>query len=181
MACYMGRNKPDRLSIELEVGAVEMNDKFMKILVTSGVIVLVFGKAKAAGKVKSSVPYSALIDRLALELGVNGCLVAAVIKKESDFIPDAVNPSDPSYGLGQITLPTAQQFRAETTKAELFDPEVNIKIMCQFISWLEKNGAGMPGAISAYNTGLQGWRIGNVPNPPNYSEIIKGYMEDLCA
>jgi len=176
----MSRKKPDRLSIELEVGDVEVTDKWMKILITSGVIVLVFGKAKGQGRVKPSVPYSALINRYALENGVNGCLVAAVIKKESDFIPDAVNPSDPSYGLGQITLPTAQQFRAETTKAELFDPQINIELMCKFIAWLEKNGAGMPGAISAYNTGLQGWRIGNVPNPPNYSEIVKGFMEDLC-
>lgn len=174
-------NHNDRLELTLEIEDCEMTDKGVKIVIAGGVGFLVLKSLFGATQLRESVPFRVLITEYANRNNVSPCLVAAVIKKESDFDPTAVNPSDPSYGLGQITLPTANQFREGTTKLDLFDPEINIKIMCQFISWLSKRGATMPGAISAYNTGLAGWQAGHTPNPPNYSAIVKGFMEDLCS
>jgi len=173
--------KDGRLSLEIEISDYEMTDQGIKFVIGGVVAVLVFSKAAAGtGELKGTVPFRDLIRRYSKLHSLDPCLVAAVIKKESDFDPNAVNPNDPSYGLGQITLPTAGQFRVGVTKAMLFLPEVNIEIMCQFIAWLRAQGVPLPGAISAYNTGFAGWKAGHKPNPPNYSEIVIGFMKGLC-
>ena len=177
------QEKDGRLKLEIEVSEVEMTDRGIKFVIGGVVAVLVFSKVAAAsnGTLKDSVPYRGLIQKYSNQYGLNPCLVAAVIRKESDFETTAVNPNDPSYGLGQITLPTAGQFNAGVTKAMLFIPEINIEIMCQFLSWLRARGATLPENVSAYNTGLAGWKAGHTPNPPNYSEIVIGFMKGLCS
>ncbi len=174
--------KDGRLSLEFEISDYEMTDQGIKFAIGGAVAVLVLSKVAAAstGELKDSVPYRGLIQRHSKEHGLNPCLVAAVIQKESSFDTTAVNPNDPSYGLGQITLPTAGQFNIGVTKAMLFIPEINIEIMCKFLSWLRARGATLPENVSAYNTGLAGWRAGHTPNPSNYSEIVIGFMKALC-
>ena len=173
--------KDDRPMLTIRISDYEMTDQGMKIIIGGVVVLLVFSKAAAStGKLNNTVPFRDLILKYSNLHSLDPCLVAAVIKKESDFDPNAVNPNDPSYGLGQITLPTAGQFRDGVTKAMLFIPDINIEIMCQFINWLRAGGAPLPAAISAYNTGLSGWKLGHIPNPPNYSEIVIGFMKGLC-
>ncbi len=174
--------KGDRLCLEIEISDVEMTDRGIKFVICGVAVVLLLNKKAVAGtgELNASVPFRDLILKYSKIHSIDPCLVAAVIKKESDFDPNAVNPDDPSYGLGQLTLPTANQFHDGVTMAELFIPESNIEIMCQFLAWLRARGASLPENVSAYNTGLSGWKLGHTPNPPNYSEIVIGFMKGLC-
>ena len=96
-------------------------------------------------------------------------LVLAIIKVESDWKPEAINPeraSDPtddSLGLMQIKFSTANDvgsFRSgewpgPVTRTELLTPEANILYGVRFIRWLWANGVRL-GTIDAYNVGLHG-------------------------
>lgn len=64
--------------------------------------------------------------------------ILAVIWSESTGNPDAVNPSDPSYGLMQITMPIAKAFGGITDSQQLFDPELNIMAGSSFVAHLKK-------------------------------------------
>lgn len=96
-------------------------------------------------------------------------LVLAIIKVESDWQPDAINPerpgdpTDDSLGLMQIKFSTANDvgsFRSGewpglVTRTELLTPETNILYGVRFIRWLWLNGVRLQ-TIDAYNVGLHG-------------------------
>jgi len=171
----------DKLYFELDIGEIEKVNGGIKLAVLGGVAVLAFSREFGSPKkLNADVPFRSLIVKYSVKNGLDPCLVAAVIQKESSFNPSAVNPGDPSFGLGQLKLETARQFEPEVTRDDLFNPETNIRLMCRFLAWLKKNGVPYPEGIHAYNVGLQGYRSGHTPNPPNYSQIVISYMGGLC-
>ena len=88
-------------------------------------------------------------------------LLAAVMREESRFQPEAVSPAA-ARGLAQLVLPTARRLArnlgwAEVRAEDLHRPEVSIALGAAYLAELERHfGAGAaarPLAVAAYNAG----------------------------
>jgi len=106
--------------------------------------------------------YEEHIRRYASEYEIDPFLAASVIWVESKFVPDAVSGKD-ARGLMQI-IPSTGKWAAEKMglsdyqENHLFEPEINIKIGCWYLSFLASQFPdNMELVIAAYNAG-----IGNV-------------------
>lgn len=81
-------------------------------------------------------------------------LIKGTISQESAWRQDAINPGDPSYGLMQIMLPTAQGIQPGVTLDQLMDPSTNIAIGSAFLDYqLRRYDGDHARAASAYNAG----------------------------
>jgi soluble lytic murein transglycosylase-like protein len=96
--------------------------------------------------VDSKTPYAESINRHAREVGINGKMVASVIRAESSFQPRAHSPAD-AYGLMQITPDTWRQVNqqrkicagrhaGECTVDCYYDGELNIGIGTAYLGQL---------------------------------------------
>ena len=93
--------------------------------------------------------YDALIDRYALEFGVDPVLVRAVIQVESDFNPMCVSRKG-ARGLMQLIPETARRYGINS----VFDPEQNIRAGVHYLSdLLQLFNNDLPRALAAYNAG----------------------------
>jgi soluble lytic murein transglycosylase len=111
---------------------------------------------------------------------IEPALVKAIIKVESDFNPKAKNPSDPSYGLMQITPAVAYDYGViSSTRPTLSEvermmiPSINVDMGARFLSYLGKR-LSLSGQIQAYNVGYTGYLKG-VRNYPYYEKVLKYY------
>lgn len=154
-----------------------MNAQFLGALalVLLGLIALLAVPKKLGAAVAPAVgparyPYADIIEKWAGKYGVAPNLVAAHVKVESSFNPNAVNPEDPaldydsSYGLMQVQLATAQDFGAvkdykNATAAEiawLMDPSNNVKVGSWNVArWQKKYPFDV--AVQMYNVGERGY------------------------
>lgn len=100
------------------------------------------------------VAYSEYIVKYAHKNGLDPFLVMAVIKQESNFVPDA--SSDYADGLMQLTPDTAEwNARAmELEDYDYLDPETNIKIGCHYLKYLIDTYEIVDTALAAYNGGM---------------------------
>ena len=100
------------------------------------------------------VAYSDYIVKYAHRNGLDPFLVMAVVKQESNFVPDAA--SDYAYGLMQITPETAEwNARAmNLTDYDYLDPETNIEIGCHYLAYLIDMYGNTDTALAAYNGGM---------------------------
>lgn len=94
----------------------------------------------------------------AAKYGLNPYLVAAVIRTESGFDPDAVSAAG-ARGLMQL-MPETGEWVAEKigvsdySDSMLFDPSVNIQFGCWYLSFLEERFDDKPDLVAAaYNAG----------------------------
>ncbi len=124
-------------------------------------------------KAQASNTYRPLIKKWSTHYGVDWKLVQAVLLTEqygynavvsldSPLNPSAINPADPSYGLGQILCQGAtgdqhcqNRFDIErwneATPNLLLDPDFNLQIMVQILS-SNQRAYGMPKAVAVYNS-----------------------------
>lgn len=103
------------------------------------------------------VPYRDLIWRYATENNLDPYLVAAVIKVESNFRPDAVS-SKGAVGLMQVMPDTARWAAGRMgipapTTGELSDPETNIRIGTWYLAALQTEFGNWVLSLAAYNAG----------------------------
>lgn len=87
-------------------------------------------------------------------------LVKALVRKESNFDPNAIRGEpqlgDASIGLMQILLSTARRYAPGITVDELKDPATNLDLGTRYLAeLLAKGGGDWWRAVSAYNGG---WR-----------------------
>lgn len=89
------------------------------------------------------------------EYGLPRCLLTAVIAHESSFEEKAINNTTyiPSYGLGQITLPTARDFCNIKTKRELFHREKNVHCTAKILRHHIRMYGSVHSALAAYRAG----------------------------
>lgn len=101
--------------------------------------------------------YQDTIRKYSQKYGLDPYLVLAVIKVESNFMPEAVSPKK-ARGLMQITEKTgkwgAGQIQLTHYSVEkLFDPEINIQIGCWYLSVLYQEFEDTDLVLAAYNGG----------------------------
>jgi len=135
-------------------------------------------------------PYADLINRFAEKYGEDPDLIAAVIKVESNFNPDAENPEDPgldydsSYGLMQVQLAVAEDFGKvedykNATAAEIAGlrvPENNINCGTWNLDrWIDKYGLDI--ALHMENVGENGYLNKGRRNWPHVDKIKAAYDE----
>ncbi len=78
----------------------------------------------------------ALVRRIAAEEGLDPSLMLAMVEQESSFDPRAVNPNDPSYGLGQIqTFWMRELYRMAEDRNAMFDPAFNLHLMADVLKY----------------------------------------------
>lgn len=96
-------------------------------------------------------PYGKLIFEVARRHAVNPGLVAAMVRAESAFDPEAVSSKGAS-GLLQLMPATARRFGIEG--GEVFDPELNLDAGVRYIRWLIEHFRGdLPLILAGYNAG----------------------------
>ncbi|SFR13965.1 soluble lytic murein transglycosylase [Desulfoscipio geothermicus DSM 3669] len=109
-------------------------------------------------KIFYPLPYRDMIFEYSAKASIDPFFMAAVIKAESSFDPDAVSPKD-ARGLMQIMPETgqwiAQQINLHPFHPDLlFDPETNIRLGAWYIANLEDEFAGNKiMVLAAYNGG----------------------------
>jgi len=96
-----------------------------------------------------SSKYDPMIDRYAIQYGVDPVLVRAVIQVESDFDPRCVSNKG-ARGLMQLMPETARRYSV----ASIFDPEQNIRGGVHYLSdLLRMFNDDLPRTLAAYNAG----------------------------
>jgi len=113
--------------------------------------------------------------------GLELALVKAVARVESNFNPKAKNPSDPSYGLMQITPGLAYDYGLiknykNPTQTEIdwmMDINNNLSVACDFMYRLNKYSFQQK--VMSYNVGEQGYKNGY--RNWDYFNKVRGYYE----
>lgn len=107
--------------------------------------------------------------------------ILSVVWSESTGNPNAINPSDPSYGLMQLTMPIAKAFSGVpiTDPKQLLEPTLNMGIGCAFLAHLkEAYSEYFPTTwIAGYNEGEGNLNRGVADQP--YVAAFDSHMEEL--
>ena len=161
------------------------------ILIMSGIAEGKTAEISGTSTTTPAVPkdtVSELVSKYSRRFGVEEALIHAHIQVESSGNPNAVNPSDPSYGLMGITPRLAQDYgfvhdwRSVTADeiASLKDPAVNIEIGARFISYLHSK-YDFDVAVQMYNCGEHGYNVNGVRVPEYLSRVKRWYNEFRTA
>jgi soluble lytic murein transglycosylase len=104
------------------------------------------------------LPWRGPLEQAAKEAGLDSFLVAALIRQESEFDPNAISRAK-AYGLTQILPSTGRQLARQLQVQHfstnlLFDPEINLKLGTQYLRAILTpfNGEWEP-TLAAYNAG----------------------------
>lgn len=138
-----------------------MTKKFIRLAVTILIIIAIvvaLQNTRWALQVVFPFHYEEIIELYAEEYDVDPHLVAAIIRNESRFNPNALSRRD-AKGLMQIAPITgrwaAERFPIEDyTEEMLYDPELNIHIGCWYLRILHNEfDNNLQLIIAAYNAG----------------------------
>jgi hypothetical protein len=126
----------------------------------------------AASQSVPDTPFGDSIYSLAEEYGLNPRLIAAVVRAESSFDPQAIS-SQGAQGLMQIMPATADRFGVEP--GQVFDPETNLETGIRYLSHLSRRYEGdLTLMLAAYNAGeATVQRFGGVPPYRETQEYIR--------
>lgn len=96
---------------------------------------------------------AAAIDDIALAENVDPRIAFELVRVESRFNPRAVSPVG-AVGLTQLMPATARHLKPGITRAQLFDPETNLRLGFRFYRYLlNYYGGDVRLALHAYNRG----------------------------
>ena len=128
--------------------------------------------------------YRQIIERETIHRGVDPCILAAVIMQESRFDPNAVNPSDPSFGIAQMMVPTANDYEPGTTQQDLMNPEIAIRLAAKHLQRLQgrlvEKGYSLLSHIDIYNVGEGNVLFKNVRNVEGYQKPVNFFYKEFC-
>jgi soluble lytic murein transglycosylase len=155
--------------------------KTAKILLFSFVILLPAVVQAKEVPVLSSSPRSIkdLLHDAASQEGVPASLLSAICWVESNHRPNAVNTSDPSYGLCQLKTHTASQFTDYYVKPKhLMMPSTNVLLAARFLSWLIKYHDGnILKAVASYNAGAYAIKKRGIFNTQYVDKVLKALIQ----
>jgi len=137
-----------------------MHNLKKKLIVFLLIAVVIAGAAFSAVRlIRFLYPlkYRDLIEKYSDQYNLDPYLVMAVIRVESRFNHRAVSPKN-ARGLMQITCKTgewiARKLNIEDyTEEKLFDPEMNIRIGCWYLSALYEEFESQELMLASYNAG----------------------------
>jgi len=148
-------------------------------IIAAIIILAGLGALKASGAVSDGTgvyqpsgknAYDDLFQKYGAAYNIDWMLIKAVCWQESSFNPNAINPSDPSYGLMQIqhnpngwstALAYGKKLNINFSKLpdDLYNPELSIRIGGAFIAEIVKKYGNQ--AIDIYNIGETSYNRGN--------------------
>ncbi len=114
--------------------------------------------SSALRKLLFPFPYRSRLRERAGADGIDRFLLAAVLREESRFQPEAVSPAA-ARGLAQLVLPTARRLAralgwGELGAEDLHRPEVSIALGSAYLAELQRRFANAPSmVVAAYNAG----------------------------
>jgi soluble lytic murein transglycosylase len=126
------------------------------------------------------LPYRTALDRFTAQYNVDPYLMAALIRQESEFDPQAVSVTG-ARGLTQIQPTTgrdlAGRIRVTYTAAKLFQPDYNLQLGTFYFDWLTKQlGGDVEAVLASYNAGMsrakQWQKWGTFREPAEFIETI---------
>ena len=122
--------------------------RFILLLVLTSQMAFAVGKKEIQNCIKQNEK----------QYGIPRTLLSALIKHESSYQEKAINPVGPgnavtSFGLGQITIPTAKTFCDIKTKRELLRHDKNIKCTAKILKHHIKEYGDVHAALAAYRAG----------------------------
>lgn len=111
----------------------------------------------SAQKILYPYPYRPTVEKYAQKYGVDPYLVIAVIRAESNFMPQSESHKG-ALGLMQLMPDTASDIAKKMddknyTLEELKDPEKNIQYGTWYLANLQKEFNNIPLTVAAYNGG----------------------------
>ena len=127
---------------------------FLAALAIAIAILGIMGGYETSRRVKYPVAYGDLIAEYAKQNDLDPYLVMAVVKVESNFVPEA--HSHVAYGLMQLTEETAAWNANELgiTDYDFTDPETSIMLGCHYLRHLIDLYENVDTALAAYNAGM---------------------------
>jgi len=148
--------------------------------IIGGGIILFFYASLKNPEIISAEIEKEIINK-ATAYGIEPAIVMAIVKVESNFDPRACNPTDPSYGLMQITPALAYDYKLISDYKNLtnyrieliYDIKNNLDVGCWFLSRLLKKYP-FDQAIQSYNVGERGYYLGR-RNPVYLEKVKKEY------
>lgn len=153
-----------------------------KIVKTITIIFLLFMilavyQSNFVGRMMYPFPYKQTVEKYAAQYGMDPLLVIAVIREESRFITKSKS-SKGAVGLMQLMPGTAKEvavwLKEDYAKADLLDPETNIRYGTWYLASLSKEFSGNTVlTLAAYNAGIgrvQSW-LDDWPKDPNAYRI----------
>lgn len=135
-----------------------MNYKNLRIILLLVIIVAsVAFNIKNIGKYFYPIKYSSYVYKYSAKYNLDPYFVAAVIRTESNFNPNAKSNKD-AYGLMQITSSTGQWASAKMGNSgfnanNLYDAEYNISMGCWYLGNLRDEFKDLDLVAAAYNGG----------------------------
>ena len=128
---------------------------FLVLLAIFVAVLGILGGYQTSQKFKYPVAYADYIVKYSKANDLDPFLVMAVIKVESNFVPEA--HSGVAGGLMQLTEETAEWNAKElgiTTEYDYMDPETNIRFGCHYLRHLIDVYGNIDTALAAYNGGM---------------------------
>lgn len=128
------------------------------ILVIASILILRIEHKKFLKKIYP-LGYSSIVSKEASANSIDPALVYSVIKTESNFNQNAKSKAG-AVGLMQLTpdtfkwLQTKLKPEKEYTENDLYEPSINIKYGCKFLSILIQKYNNRRTALCAYNAGM---------------------------
>jgi len=131
---------------------------------------------QAFGMIPPQAHIKKCIDETERQFGLPKTLLRALIEQESSFNIKAINPVSESnavtsYGLGQITLPTAKSFCGIRSRGELMSYRKNIKCTAKILRHHIMEYGSIHSALAAYRSG----------QPCRYRRSREGDGTRLCT
>lgn len=133
-------------------------NSWVTLIVILALLLLLLINAGDIGRFFFPIPYRQMIFREAAGAGLDSCLVAAIVKTESNYNPGAVSVKG-ARGLMQI-MPETGKWVAGNKGLQgfdpdlLFNPEYNVKIGVWYVSELYREYHGDTILVlAAYNAG----------------------------
>ncbi len=124
-----------------------------------------------------------LLKAIALNESLNGTYPSVALGLREPTNPDSVSDDGLSYGLMQVTLTTAQDFRKGTTMADLNNPEIAVELAAKFFQWAYKQFPNDTGeaqrkkVVMSYNQGVAGTQKGRTAAFPYYERFLVNYKK----
>jgi soluble lytic murein transglycosylase len=127
------------------------------------------------------MPFRAALEKYCRERRLDPFLIAALVRQESEFDPQAVSRAK-AYGLSQVLPSTGRQLARKVglrrfSASMLFQPAVNLNLgTYMFRSLVDQYGGRLEPALAAYNAGKSrsdAWlNWGAFREPPEFIETI---------